>query len=1094
MPSPAPTGRRLLPKPGTPDQSDTATDELAPASKKAKPNPTLIACDACRARKIKCDGLKPSCSQCLDRKAACQYRTRVRAETLHQEALELRKTSQGLFQVLELLRTAPEDAAIDFLRVLRDEPSVFDFTSSPSLASWEAARSLALARSPSLAKSPAPIDFETELGNQFPGAFPPLKPLALADVNLRLLHASPITIADRTRHNRKRRRSVDGSRGRPLPSADSLPQSTTGASKRYVDYRLEHLNVQPWTSVPVSDTLAARALSFYLSNEHPLLGVFDPDLVIRDLVRGSGRFCSPLLFSALMAWAFSTYAQFDDRGALLSVQFFEEAKHRWTREQCQDSIAAVSAGILLTLTCNHHANDRDGLLYLDASAEMGLRLGLFNASHVAISEQNDDEEYRSAACYAAWGIFGWHTLHCIYFRRHHRIETPPASPIPGDMADSGQMSPKLPDYMGSTFTWVAKFWVIVHEFFGKGLLDLEETNFERAELAYQRLLDWSHGLPETVRRTDGCSHHVLILHAWYHTVIMHIWRPFIEARQRNGLPPPTSVTLGDRPAIAYRASVNQLKRILLSYRERFETTHLTMLITPGYLYMLNEVFRDSDSPEAHFYFLLSMRGLLSIAPWCQGLSGIAKAFFSLGWRNGVFRRHGWADNLIEDVKLATVDTKYSSLYPIDLSQADDDTGRGNMETLASEFQNLVLASHDADHADGLESDAGDQVPIWKGDPRDLDLSLSQATKEEPYCRHRIQFPSCWAVQQQSRRARMSNPTFSRDQLARYFDHINLPTQYRDQLIGAGPGRHAAPLDIAALTALHTHQIAAIPYENLSLHYSRDKIISLDPQELYTKFVANGRNRGGYCMEGSLFFLHVLRSLGFHAFPTGVRIRLREDGVPKGDYVGLVHLVLVVELPGAPDGGGQQQQRDRYVCDVAFGGDGPTAPLPLVHGRVTRNLGAQEVRYVHDHIPQYRNSEAQVWNSFYCFDPETEFLEADFQIMNYYTSSGQTFQRKMTLIVKFLLEGERKSAEEGKISNEGQSSDGGDRKIVGKLMLVNGIVKRNMGGRTEVVQECRTEPERIEALRRWFGITLTQEEIEGIAGEVTELKDVETIVA
>lgn len=79
------------------------------------------------------------------------------------------------------------------------------------------------------------------------------------------------------------------------------------------------------------------------------------------------------------------------------------------------------------------------------------------------------------------------------------------------MADNGQMSPKLPDYMGNTFTWVSKFWVIVHKFFGKGLLDLEETNFERAELAYQRLLGWSRGLPETVIRTDGCSHHVLIL-------------------------------------------------------------------------------------------------------------------------------------------------------------------------------------------------------------------------------------------------------------------------------------------------------------------------------------------------------------------------------------------------------------------------------------------------------------------------------------------------------------------------------------------------------------------------------------------------------
>ncbi|KAL1866876.1 hypothetical protein Daus18300_006579 [Diaporthe australafricana] len=310
-------------------------------------------------------------------------------------------------------------------------------------------------------------------------------------------------------------------------------------------------------------------------------------------------------------------------------------------------------------------------------------------------------------------------------------------------------------------------------------------------------------------------------------------------------------------------------------------------------------------------------------------------------------------------------------------------------------------------------------------------------------------------------------TFSKDQLLQYFDHIQLPQRYR---------RNDVPRDLSLLTALHIHQIAAVPYENLSLHYSQHKTVDLSPQTLFTKFVEDGRNRGGYCMEGSLFFLHVIRSLGFEAYPTGVRIRLREDGIPTGDYVGMTHMALIVELKG-----------EKYVCDVAFGGDGPTAPMPLKAGPVHKNLGTQEVRFAREHAPgartefwvyQYRNSAVKPWNSFYVFN-DTEFLEVDFNVVNYFTSQAGSFQNYTIMIVKFLL---------------GQDEETGEGKIVGKVMLVNGVVKRNTGGKTEVVQVCSTEPERISALKTWFGITLTDEEVSGIQGTVTELKDAEVVAA
>jgi arylamine N-acetyltransferase len=119
--------------------------------------------------------------------------------------------------------------------------------------------------------------------------------------------------------------------------------------------------------------------------------------------------------------------------------------------------------------------------------------------------------------------------------------------------------------------------------------------------------------------------------------------------------------------------------------------------------------------------------------------------------------------------------------------------------------------------------------------------------------------------------------YSREQIELYEEYVSLPGRYR---IASKP-----TLGIEYLTALHVHQIASVPYENLTLHYSPSHVPSLDPQALFKKIVTNKRGRGGYCMECSLFFNHVLRALGFTVYTAGVRVRPRVGGIPVGDYKG-----------------------------------------------------------------------------------------------------------------------------------------------------------------------------------------------------------------
>lgn len=307
-----------------------------------------------------------------------------------------------------------------------------------------------------------------------------------------------------------------------------------------------------------------------------------------------------------------------------------------------------------------------------------------------------------------------------------------------------------------------------------------------------------------------------------------------------------------------------------------------------------------------------------------------------------------------------------------------------------------------------------------------------------------------------------------------------------------------------LTLLHRLQITTIPYENLSLHYNRQHNNDIDPQALYDKLVSP-RGRGGYCFETATFWQNILRGLGFTAYHSQASIRLRDGPVPRGGFVGPRHVVTIVELA---DG-------SRWVTDVGFGGDGMTAPLPLIDtpegGQypVHRNLGTQEVRVTRGSLPgtfarggegnqvwfyEYRNGPGEQWSQYYAFG-DHEATSWDLECANYWVSSHpESFQRKQIIVVKFL-----QAASEGARASSGgtETAIAGDSEakqripvidIAGKIMLADGIVKRNMGGKTETLETCRTEEERVRALKNFLGITLCDEEMEGITGFATALQN------
>ncbi|RDA85189.1 hypothetical protein CP532_2370 [Ophiocordyceps camponoti-leonardi (nom. inval.)] len=318
--------------------------------------------------------------------------------------------------------------------------------------------------------------------------------------------------------------------------------------------------------------------------------------------------------------------------------------------------------------------------------------------------------------------------------------------------------------------------------------------------------------------------------------------------------------------------------------------------------------------------------------------------------------------------------------------------------------------------------------------------------------------------------------YSAQQVSAWLRHIHLPRHYAPY----AEEPTTFPKTPEALRTLFRAQITSFPYENLSVHYSRTHLVDIRPEVLYDKMMGPSANgRGGYCMELSIFFHHMLRGLGFFVYMTGVRNRTRTDGVPGGDYQGWTHINNIIHLPCG----------SKFSADVAFGGDGPTSPLAM-DGSATamRNLGEQEVRLVRSVIPkqrlrepilwvyQYRNGAGAEWNSFYSF-AEMEFFQEDFEVQNWWTAA-RTLHRWTVLVVRFLRRGEPLRFPRG----EGwRDEEVGDVDVVGKVMLVNDVVKVNMGGRTQVVHRLETERDRREALWEYFGIRMSQDEADLIQG-------------
>jgi len=165
---------------------------------------------------------------------------------------------------------------------------------------------------------------------------------------------------------------------------------------------------------------------------------------------------------------------------------------------------------------------------------------------------------------------------------------------------------------------------------------------------------------------------------------------------------------------------------------------------------------------------------------------------------------------------------------------------------------------------------------------------------------------------------------------------------------------------------------------------------------------------------------------------------------------------------------------RYLIDVGMGARGPIVPLPLISGASAFSISPRVVRMLHGCIPEHttshasnalwrlevRNHERSQWKPTYAFS-EIEFLPVDFEMMNWYiNASPRSWFTQQVFVGRMVLDAQR-------------------MEVVGDITLFEKTLRRRIHGIVDLEVECQSERERVELLRKHFGIKLTEIDCTGI---------------
>lgn len=327
--------------------------------------------------------------------------------------------------------------------------------------------------------------------------------------------------------------------------------SAEGSQYRGVDQVLAPLDspemkVTPatWTGVTTDANLVSHLLALYFCWEYPTFASLSKEHFMKDFIKGTRRYCSPMLVNALLALGcrFSTKPNTranpnDSRTS--GDHFFKEALRLFYRENNHHNLTTIQALGIMSIREASCGRDSESWYYAGQSIRLAIEMGL----HRLQNDGDEDEIAVQAATF--WGAFAldhaWSLAtgslpQCSCFPR-----LPPKPAIIDDIeaslwipyTDDGaplQRSCEQPSNVRSVYKCFCELSELVHQSLyvlhspGKPVTSRDLLSI------YTQYLNWYDRIPEVLRLGHNFTPAVLFAHMYYHFAILLLFRPLIKLR------------------------------------------------------------------------------------------------------------------------------------------------------------------------------------------------------------------------------------------------------------------------------------------------------------------------------------------------------------------------------------------------------------------------------------------------------------------------------------------------------------------------------------------------------------------------------------
>ncbi|KAJ3453222.1 hypothetical protein MRS44_018877 [Fusarium solani] len=604
------------------------------------------------------------------------------------------KETEQILELFHFLRSEPENQALDSLRIIRSHSDI-ETVLSIVQAGRSQERGLRGRGWPPI--STRHLGLEYELIARNPVAFPPLQPLESSIIKAVL--STGLLSATNGEVNEGPFGASASTPSDPEASPFSAHHFTNTKSPistlRPCDERLEGLDMSFWSSVPISDDIAAKIISLYLETDHPLLGTFDPDLFVDDLVNCRLRYCSPLLVSALMyrGCQMCTGSASDPAAKEYTPQFREEAEKRWTDEKDTDTLLNLPGTQLLGLAYLGDGEDHYVLAYVSEANAMATRMGLFgvNPTVAAGKAREITPDLQNATSYAAWGTFNWivpasHTQKILPYFQYPGMRGIRAAMIVTSQFES-LCSPRI---WAIPFRSYAGFGEIIHEVTLRYYRDQphprarlsDHVSLAFAEYKYRELIALggdSAAIHDALRTESASCSHLSYLVPCGHS--------------------------------RYFAPIH------IVYRKNYASSTYTMLWHTALIHVANALLDDTKDSAWRFYLLFCIQCYGSLRHSYRFAEAIGRSLLSMTLQKGDLSasdarklmqqfEESWLINPSEDIR---------ATFMADLNLAMTDPGEASVESLAQRFEDIALFREFTTQEDSGEDESmdSDENAAWE---------------------------------------------------------------------------------------------------------------------------------------------------------------------------------------------------------------------------------------------------------------------------------------------------------------------------------------------------------------------------------------------